>query len=100
MIPSGRTKIPQAVWRRKRRRRELEGWERKDAKGGKRRGGEERREEERKRKEGRKEGRGKKKVVVFLKQTPSPDALLTTPADFNTQECQDQWSRTNGDQTR
>ena len=41
-----------------------------------------------------------KKVVVFLKQTSSPDALLTTPADFNTQECQDQWSRTNGDQTR
>lgn len=64
------------------------------------RGGEEKREEERKRKEGRKEGKGKKKVVVFLKQTPSPDALLTTPADFNTQECQDQWSRTNGDQTR
>lgn len=53
----------------------------------------------RERKEGRKEGE-KKKVVVFLKQTPSPDALLTTPADFNTQECQDQWSRTNGDQTR
>ena len=94
MIPSGRTKIPQAVWRRKRRRRELEGWERKDGKGGKRRGGEERRGRE------RKEGRKKKKVVVFLKQTSSPDALLTTPADFNTQECQDQWSRTNGDQTR
>ena len=95
MIPSGRTKIPQAVWKRKRRRGELRGWERKDGKGGKRRGGEERREEERKRKEGRKEK--KKKVVVFLNQTSSSDARLTTPADFNIQECQDQWSRTNGD---
>lgn len=95
MIPSRRTKIPQAVWRRKRRRGELRGWERKDGKGGKRRG-EERREEERKRKEGRKE----KKKVVFLNHTSSSDARLTTPADFNIQECQDQWSRTNGDQTR
>lgn len=56
---------------------------------------EERRGEEEK---GRKER--KKKKVVFLNQTSSSDARLTTPADFNIQECQDQWSRTNGDQTR
>lgn len=99
MIPSGKTKIPQAVWRRK-RRGELRGWERKDGKdgrGGKGRGGEEKRQEERKRKEGRKEK--KIKGCFFLNQTSPSDVLLITPADFNIQECQDQWSRTNGDQT-
>lgn len=61
------------------------------------RGGEKRGEKRRGRE--RKEGK-KKKKVVFLNQTSSSDARLTTPADFNIQECQDQWSRTNGDQTR
>ena len=53
--------------------------------------------EERKRKEGRKEK--KIKGCFFLNQTSPSDVLLITPADFNIQECQDQWSRTNGDQT-
>lgn len=61
------------------------------------RGGEKRGEKRRGRE--RKEGK-KKKKIVFLNQTSSSDARLTTPADFNIQECQDQWSRTNGDQTR
>ena len=60
------------------------------------RGGEEKRGEKRRGRE-RKEGKKKKKVVVFLNQTSSSDARLTTPADFNIQDCQDQWSRTNGD---
>ena len=62
LIPSGRTKIPQAVWRRKRRRGELRGWERKDGKdGGVERGGEENRRDKRRGRE-RKEGRKENKI--------------------------------------
>ena len=70
----------------------MEGW-----KGEGRRTEETRGEEEKGRKEGRKES--KIKGCFFKNQTSPSDVLLTTPADFNIQECQDQWSRTNGDQT-
>lgn len=97
LIPSGRTKIPQAVWRRKKKEKR-QWWERKGCKGWKEE--EEKREEERKRKEGRKEGREKKGCCFFKTDTFTRCNSLQLLLILIIRMLQDQWSRTNGDQTR